>query len=395
MQCAKCQHPFEPEISGDGPITCPACGAQAVPEMAGAVDMPTATGATAPGAKPAKAAKPPGKARGALNDMLLSFFVVAAILVAVGSTFVALRATKERDRLQQDFAESDKAVDGLVLAAATNSRLKGPVSADARKEIFAPAISYYQHLLSTHGQDPEHLDEAAAAAYQLAGLQAKSGAGACVSSLSAGLDNVRMMDEQGYDVSRFPSLNATALKMTTPMEWGIMKDTSMAAHAGGLLMTFQVANGLLFQLAAKHPESTVFRDDLAGLLRVSATLQSNLPPRIPFAITAWKDATAQLESLLRDQPTNADFQARLVESLLGAANLQKRAGETEEAIASFKRAVEVREQMVAANPDDKALAEELAKIKGDLEKLQAAGTPKPEAGTAESAAATAEEAAVQ
>ena len=86
-----------------------------------------------------------------------------------------------------------------------------------------------------------------------------------------------------------------------------------------------------------------------------------------------KTLPSNSKASLRDQPTNADFQARLVESLLGAANLQKREGETEEAIASFKCAVEVREQMVAANPDDKALAQELAKVKGDLEKLQAAG----------------------
>jgi hypothetical protein len=395
MQCASCHHAFEPEISGDAPITCPACGSLVEAAPVSAVGVATATAVAPTGVKTAKAAISPGRARGALNDMLLSFLVVAALLIAVGSTWVALKAVKERDQLKGDFAESSKAVDGMLAAAANTSRLKGPANAEARKEIFAPAIAYYQYVLTARGQDPEHLDEATAAAYHLAGLQAKSGAGACVSSLSLGMDSLRKMDELGYDISRFPSLNANALKMTTPLEWGIMKDTPMEIHAGSMLITFQVANGLLNQLAVKYPQSTVFRDDLAALLRISATLQANLPPRVPAAISAWKDAIIQLETLVRDQPGNADFQARLLEALVGAANLQKREGKTDEAVVNLKRAVEIREQMAAANPEDKALAQELAKAKTELEKMQAGAAAKPEAGATESAAADSDEAPVQ
>jgi hypothetical protein len=57
--------------------------------------------------------------------------------------------------------------------------------------------------------------------------------------------------------------------------------------------------------------------------------------------------------------------------------------------------VEVREQMVAANPDDKSLAQDLTKIKGDLQKLEATSGAKPEAAATESAAAPAEAATVQ
>jgi hypothetical protein len=190
-------------------------------------------------------------------------------------------------------------------------------------------------------------------------------------------------------------LYADALKATTPLEWGIMKDTSREDHAVGMLMTFQVATGQLNALSIKYPQATVFRDDLSGLLRISATLQSLIPERVPFAAGAWNQAINILETLLRDQPGNVDYQTRLVEALVGAANLEKRDGKTAEAATKLKRAVEVREQMVAANPDDKALTQDLAKIKGDLEKLQSAGGAKPETGAAESAAAPAAADAVQ
>jgi hypothetical protein len=244
-------------------------------------------------------------------------------------------------------------------------------------------------------QDPDRRDVVAAAAFKMAGLQAKSGLGACTSSLSTGIANVRMMDEQSYDVARFPSLYEGALKATTPLEWGIMKDTSREDHAGSLLITFQVANGTLSALARKYPQATVFRDDLSGLLRISATLQALIPQRVPFALNAWNEAIPTLETLVRDQPANVDYQTRLVEALVSAANLEKRDDKAADAITKLKRAVEVREQMVAANPDDKTLAQDLTKIKGDLQKLEATTGTKPEASATESAAAPADAATVQ
>jgi hypothetical protein len=398
MQCAACHHSFEPETSGEGPITCPACGSLVAAETAGVAETPAAVAAPAAAVVPAsqpKLAKPAkaARGRGALNDILLSFLLVAAILIAVGSTLVARRAVKERDQLRTDFAESDKALDAVVQAAATN--VKGASNADARKQIFTPAIAHYQQVVAANIQNPERRDVVAAAAFKMAGLQAKSGLGACTSSLATGIENVRMMDEQGYDIARFPSLYEGALKATTPLEWGIMKDISREEHAGSLLINFQVANGQLSTLARKYPQAIVFRDDLSGLLRISATLQSLIPQRVPFALNAWNEAIPILETLVRDQPANVDYQTRLVEALVGAANLEKRDDKAGDAITKLKRAVEVREQMVAANPDDKSLAQDLTKIKGDLQKLEATGGSKPEAAATESAAAPAEAATVQ
>src|SRR5690242_21924551 len=85
MQCAACHHSFEPEISGEGPVTCPACGSLVAAESTAvpmATIVPTAAVVPAAQAKPAKPAKA-ARGRGALNDILVSFLLVAAILVAV------------------------------------------------------------------------------------------------------------------------------------------------------------------------------------------------------------------------------------------------------------------------------------------------------------------------
>jgi hypothetical protein len=121
-------------------------------------------------------------------------------------------------------------------------------------------------------------------------------------------------------------------------------------------------------LAIKHPETAVFRDDQAGLLRISGTLQTLVPERRAFAGEAWKSARDLLEGLVREQPTNVDYQVRLVEALTALSNIQRQENK-DEAIANLKRAVEVREQMAQANPEDKDLASELAKAKSALAKL--------------------------
>ncbi len=396
MQCAACQHVIDLEAKGETPEYCPNCGAAlamdampmfddepvssaavtsvpvSVAPVSAAPVAPASVAAVAPGEP--KAAKSPRKpltgGRAMLNRVLGVFLFVGAVTIAVGSTMVAMRVIKERDQLKERLAASDKAFNDTVLAAATSSRLKGPANAQARQEIFTPAIQGYQQILQTTAQNPEKLDQAAEAAFRAAGLQARLGASACVGSLQQGIEHARLMGAANYDAQRFPSLNDTALKMTTPMDWGIMKDSDRRQHATSLLFAFEQANGVLTDLAAQYPQATVFREDLAGLQRVSAILQTAVGGRTPFALSAWLNARDQLESLLRDQPSNPELQARLVEALVGAANLQRQAGENDEAIANYKRAVEVRQQMADANPEDKSLADELAKVKSSLEKLQ-------------------------
>lgn len=375
MQCAACHHSFD--ASDDVSAVCPECGSQVGQSVAVAVAEPVAVEPIAfEQAQPVAAESAPKAKRGssrALTDMLVSLLFVGAIVAAVLSTLVALRAMKQRDEFKSQAEKSDLALGQVIDAAANSSRLKGPANAKAREEIFGPAISHYQQAAWELRKNPDNLDRAVAAYQRAAGLQAKSGKGGLVGDLKSIAELLDAMQAAEYDASRYPSLNQNALKSTAPMEWAMVKDTPMQLHAMGLLQSFEMNLGSMRTLASKYPQNPIFRDDLAAMLRVSGTLQTAVPDRHAFAITAWSEARDLLETLAREQPGNADYQNRLVESLTALANLQKQNDQKDEAIANLKRAVEVREQMSQAKPDDKALADELAKAKGDLAKLAPAG----------------------
>jgi len=381
MRCAACHHSFDALDDANVPAVCPECGSevgQAAVAVATAEPMavePISFEQAEPVATES-AAKSPKAKRGssrALTDMLVSLLFVGAIVVAVASTLVAMRAMKQRDEFKAQAEQSDLALGQVIDAAANSSRLKGPPNATAREEIFGPAISYYQQAAWEIRKNPENLDRALAAYQRSAGLQAKAGKGGLVGDLKSIAELLDAMKAAEYDVSRYPSLNQNGLKSTTPTEWVAVKDTPFNIHIIGLLQSFQMNVASLESLARKYPENPIFRDDLAAMQRISGSLQSMRAERHSYAMVAWEQARDTLETLVREQPNNMDFQVRLVEALTSLANLQKQNDKKDEAIANLKRAVEVREQMSQANPDDKALADELAKAKGDLAKLEPAG----------------------
>jgi membrane protein involved in colicin uptake len=126
------------------------------------------------------------------------------------------------------------------------------------------------------------------------------------------------------------------------------------------------------------------------LLKSAALMQSQVPNGRKQSLESWLKARDVLETLVRDQPANKDYQVRLAESLVNAARSQRTDKENEKAAANLKRAIEVREQLVAANPDDKALKQDLTTAQRDLERLEATPTASKEAPAAQSAAPPAE-----
>jgi hypothetical protein len=375
MQCAACHHSFDASDDASVPAICPECGSQVGPAVAVATAEPMAVEPITfeqaePVAVDAPAKTPKGKrgARQAINDMLVSLIFVGAVVVAVASTLVAMRAMKERDEFKSQAEKTELALGKVIDAAANSSRLKGTANAKAREEIFGPAIAYYQQSAWDLRQNPDNLDRAALAYQRAAGLEAKSGKGGLAEDLQSVAEVFEQMTKADYDPARYPSLYNNALKNTTPLEWGLVTDTPRDVHAVKLLMAFSACVPALEALAIKHPETAVFRDDQAGLLRISGTLQTLVPERRAFAGDAWKSARDLLEGLVREQPTNVDYQVRLVEALTALSNIQRQENK-DEAIANLKRAVEVREQMAQANPEDKDLASELAKAKSALAKL--------------------------
>lgn len=407
MQCAACHHSFDVSDDANVPAVCPECGSKVgQPGVAVATDDPleadgfeveaisfeqaepveaeamfaepvtaepvvaapvTAVPATAVPAAAVAASHAKRGVRQMLNDMILALLFVGSIVAAGLSTWVALQTMKERDELKVQAQQADQALAGVTLAAAEAKGLAGGPNAKAREQIFAPAISYFQDQGAELRKNPEKLELAAAAYQRSAGLQAKSGKSGLAGDLQSVGEILEAMRQANYDVARFPSLYQNALKNTTPLEWGLVTDTSREAHGLKMLQAFQVLKSSLGSLSATHPQAAVFHEDLAGLFKISGSLQT-LIGRESFAMDDWANARDHLEALVRDQPGNADYQARLAEALTSLSNLQRKE-KKEDAIASLKRAVEVREQMAQAKPEDKSLADELAKAKNALAKL--------------------------
>ena len=354
MQCAKCHTTFEASTAPDGATSCPKCGALVAPEGAA------------------------GRRRGISGLALMFLFLLLAMAaVAVGSSIYAVQAIKERDRSREDFAQSTTAIDSVVAAAAGSAKLKGPANTEARAEVLQPALNYYQAIAEKYADDEQMLPQVASARLHLAALQARVGSPECVNSLNAGLAAVNGMIKADFPEKDFPGFQATALKIAAPMDWVQVKTNDLQSHVIGLFFAIKTAAGTYHDLATKFPKSVVFRDDLSALLKSSATLEMNIPGRGVSAARTWDEARDVLETLVRDQPSNEEFQTRLLESLATAARLQAPT-ERDKAIANLKRAVEVRQKMADAKPDDKAIADGLAKAQSDLEKLAATPPPKVE-----------------
>jgi hypothetical protein len=304
--------------------------------------------------------------------------LLAMAAVAVGSSIYAVQASQQRDRARQDLAQSSSAIDAVAAAAASSAKLKGPANVEARAEVLKPAIKYYQDVAEKYADDERMLPQVASARLHLAALQAKTGSPDCVESLNQGLAAVNGMIKADFAAEDFPGFQATVLKVAAPMDWIQVKTDNLQTHAIGLFFAIKAAASTYRTLATKFPKSIVFRDDQSELLKASAMLEMNIPGRGVSAAQTWDEARDVLESLVRDEPSNEEFQTRLLESLTTAARLQA-PKVPDKAIANLKRAVELRQKMADAKPDDKTLAEGLAKAKSDLEKLEAAPPPKAEA----------------
>jgi hypothetical protein len=312
--------------------------------------------------------------------ILLSLLVVVLGTLAVGSTIVAVRAAKERDQVRQDLRLAIHGMDNFVETVVTNSKPK--------QEVLQPALDYYKNFSDAHATDKKMLSELASAKFHLAALQAKLGSKEAADSM---FDGVVALDELSTDASAdpdtFPSLQDSALKLTTPIEWFMVKGADRNYQIQ-LVMNIHRAKGTYEKLAKKHPASVPFRDNYSALLKSYALIQSQMPNGKELSLDAWLKARDVLEVLVREQPNHVDYQARLAESLLNSARAQKDK-DAAQAAANLKRAVEVREQMLAAKPDDKQLQQDLNSAKRELERLATA--KKPEGGEAKEATAAADD----
>lgn len=362
MHCANCQASVKLSAFGAAPTLCFSCGA------------PLGIDSSAPSRRP----NPAARRGGALWITIAVLLIVGLAAVSVASTYYAMRMIEERDRTQEDLAQSSNTLDKVVLAVANSSKLKGAGAAEDRQEILQPAVEYYDQIIEKYQDDESKWPAVAAAQFHRAALQAKLGVPECVTSLSDGMRTIHAMIKADFGEESYPAFT-DSIRIPAQMDWVSVKGSTPMDQGVALYAGIRAGNSAYIELTKRFPKSIQFRDDHVWLLKSSAIF-ANLARRPDMALINWNMANAVLETMVRDEPDNTDFQERLVESLVNSAKIEDASGNTDKAISNYKRAVEVRQKMVDANPDDKSLEKALAGVQRDLERVESAADSKKQAG---------------
>ncbi len=368
LQCPECHSPIEGLHDATGPIECKSCGAS----------IPSGT------AKPEAARS---KFRISLGMILVSLVIVLLAAFTAGAALMAVRTAEERTKAKQEFAAAAAGLDQLTLLVCTSNELKGPNHDAERNALAKSLLDYYQGFTSKFELDRLMWSDVTAAHYRTAALKVKMGSNESVSSLVKATNLITAMRKAKFPPESFPSAQAGLFKLVTPAEWLKLQGpeaADMRTHLTALLVSMELYKGVLRDCDKDYPESSVFRDDLAASRRLVALINAITQIRNKEALTAWLEVRDLMTQLAREQPGNADYKSRLAESLTGAARLQRTLGDKDTAIASYEQAVQLREELAAANPEDKTAATDLKIVKRELEKLKpaTASAPAPAAGAA-------------
>jgi hypothetical protein len=359
MQCPQCQTAIEVDDAASTPASCPDCGA-------------------ALSAAPAHARS---------RWPVLAVFVVL-LTVAVVSALIAVVAARQRTAAKHDFLLASDAMDQSLTTIFTNGKLKE--SESVRRDLLQPYLAYYEKFVQIHAGDDAYLAEAATAQFHVGALRAKLGIKPAAAALGEGFTILKRLKETSVDPQSYPSVQESALKLVPPPDWiGYKFGKSFSPiELLGIMGTLGSGTMMFEELTKEHPEAINLRSDLAGLHRTTAVIMTSVGAMVKAtggggspvspeqlrqqSLDAWLKSRNLLETLIKDQPTNADFKNRLVEALVGAAKAQQGTGARDEAIANYTRALELREQLATVTPPDEAQKKEMASIQRDLERLKAA-----------------------
>ena len=337
----------------------------------------TAAGSSSvePKDRPSAASAPEKPARSRIWLLFVSLLFVVMATISAGSTYVALRMAEERTRAQDDYQETSKAFEQLVAAVCSNPELKGSKMEPVRQALLKPALEYYEQYLKTHSGDKRALAQVASAQFHVAGLKAKLGQQESIDSLRQGLLVMRQLIETDANPDLYPDIQTPVLKFAAPSEWLNPKNGGGSFQLRGIAVGLSLIGTIdvLDEALKKHPQSIGIRDDQAAFLKASSNLLS-MGGQSEVSLKQWLRARDLLEQLVREQPASTDYKTRLAESLMSAGRLQK-TGKNKDinaAIASYQRAVEIREQLAAASPDDKSAQQDLTVARRELEKLEPA-----------------------
>lgn len=325
-----------------------------------------------------------------LLPILMSLLLVGMTTITVVATIVALREIKARKTAEEDQAAAKRALQQMT-EKISNDKLEGKPE-DIRKQLLEPPLSYYQSFIQKNQGDMKMLPALGNAAFVLAGIQAAERTTQSVITLNQAMGFILRMQKEGIDPHTYPSMQA-AFKIADPKDWTQVKGLSQREtmmHGFGFVTVLKLAQSTFGTLGQQNPDVVTFREDAAAASREIAktmTLAGQFMPEMgKQAVVSWIDARNVLETLVRDQPANLKYKADLADACVAIGKQKKLAKENDAALEAFKRGAELREQLVAAQPDNEAYKKDLAAVQRDLKRIKPDEKPAAENAAAASAA---------
>ncbi|HEV3120879.1 MAG TPA: serine/threonine-protein kinase [Isosphaeraceae bacterium] len=352
--------------------------------------------------------------------------LVASAAVLLATSVVALSVStvlinRERARAEESFRQARRAVDDYFTTVSESKLFEKPGLQPLRKELLDSALKYYQGFLRQRGRDPSVRAELAATYYRVAWITQQTG------SIVVALKNYdqavslyeQLIREQPAETKYQSDLaicfndrgnllrafrrNAEALQ--THRKALAIRERLAKANPQVVRLQNEVAKsyaniGTTLRDVGKFPEAlewiekardvnerlvqdpraiTAFSSDLGKPYNTIPVIQGDLAVdfynigyiqastnRPAEAMASYQRAREILEKLIADDPDNFPVQSRLAQTYQIIGFEMKVAGRDAEAIQIKQKARELVEKLVAGNPGVPSLRSQLAQVDLDL-----------------------------
>lgn len=269
---------------------------------------------------------------------------------------------RERERAEENFRKAREAVDRYYTTVSQNTLLNEPSLVPLRKELLQSALEYYKGFLENRSDDPAIRAELAATYFRVADIMNATGSGDWLEPVQKALDIVEGLMRDNAPVGTWGSLTG-----------GVYKNRAhqlSAVQPKSLFATFERLRDVWERLVQRFPKVTGFRNDLAGIYHVLAMLQRSYLDQVENAFESYQKSRALWEGLVKDDPTNSDYQAGLAAACGNIGIVEGGRGDYEAAITAYERAFEIMQGLVATNPTQTGFRQDLAMWSGNLARQQ-------------------------
>ena len=243
------------------------------------------------------------------------FVLVALIASVIATTKGLITVRRERDRTEGSFRQSRQVIDQLFTDISEDQLLDQPGMHRLRRALVLDAQPFYEDFLKQHGARPEFHAETAIARTRVA------------------------------------------------------KITSLTGPASKAVIQYREAIALWEKLVAEEPGNLDYQANLAKTLNDLGMVLLPLEGRLDEALDTFNQAQQTVELLISAYPESVSQRLELSLILQNIAEVQRRQGKPDEAIASIERALTIETELATEGPQSLKLRIAIATAHAALGRL--------------------------